>query len=72
MLALPGPIRDARTGKFRNAQPARMPRMLPVLWAMLTERAVREPTEPIPWERRTRVDYDVRPASGLQIGRAHV
>lgn len=65
--AVPGPLRDPHTGKFRNAQPARMPSIAPVLWAMLTERAVREPTAPLPVERRTIEDFAAPPASGLRI-----
>lgn len=60
--ALPAPTFDARRGKFCNAIPTRQPKPLAVIAAMLRERAVKFPTEPLPVEHRRHTDFDSTPA----------
>jgi L-ascorbate metabolism protein UlaG (beta-lactamase superfamily) len=61
------PIRDVRSGRFRNRLPVRQPNIGGILLAYLRERAPRTPTAPLPLERRTAADYRDPPSSGLRV-----
>jgi L-ascorbate metabolism protein UlaG (beta-lactamase superfamily) len=61
------PIRDPRSGRFRNRLAVRQPHIGGVLLAFLRERAPRTPTSPLPAESRSAADYASAPASGLRV-----
>ncbi|MBX3174732.1 MAG: MBL fold metallo-hydrolase [Gemmatimonadaceae bacterium] len=61
------PLRDPRSGRFRNALPVRQPNPFAVLRALFTERFVTAPEQPVPIERRARADFAVAPAHGVRV-----